>query len=621
MSASSATCATARSCVWATLSPNASSLSVTLSGTWSATILAEQSADGGTTWTTVAASLANGLTTYTVTSMTDFRVRVSAYTSGIASVTLSVGLLQVQSVVAGVSSSSSNSLGNLPSQLQDAYTYGVRSGQVRYTASMTSGGNVITCTNCFTLAQQGWLIQVTTGPSFAAGRAGSTLVLAQTTILTVTDASHVTVASGTANATVSNASVGFGPDSTTFMTNWWTAIAGSATTNCGSGIMPPGFIFVTTNFGSNTISCIPTGGEGTADAGIVIRGWGPKTSYIVPMSSFNFATNCTGGVSGVACFFDQKGMRLDSFGIYGLDYNNTNLASTVAILISDIDTEMSFVDASGWGAHDASNRLFGLTLNGGQTQIGINIDGAGSTGINGLSGCIMSQSFIGDQWNSVGIIGCGFSSTQDSWGPTNGGGTQFTVNGPGGIYIAFSDDWNPSSAATITIQLGGNARAVLYGVSVINNVNGGSAPISMNATSTLLSYGSFIFGPPASTAINIAAGGQYCGWGDTYSTSVVVGTPKCSITPAGFASYTHLNQPITASYAGSCSMAAGTTCTFTLTNAFTGTPLCFASIDPASTVPATANSAKCAISGTTVTVTAGISNSLTWDALLVGNPN
>jgi hypothetical protein len=72
---------------------------------------------------------------------------------------------------------------------------------------------------------------------------------------------------------------------------------------------------------------------------------------------------------------------------------------------------------------------------------------------------------------------------------------------------------------------------------------------------------------------------------------------------------------------GSCTMTAASTCTFSVSSAFTSTPLTFASIDAASVVPATANSAKCSISGTTVTITAGISNSLTWDCLLVGSPN
>jgi hypothetical protein len=49
--------------------------------------------------------------------------------------------------------------------------------------------------------------------------------------------------------------------------------------------------------------------------------------------------------------------------------------------------------------------------------------------------------------------------------------------------------------------------------------------------------------------------------------------------------------------------------------------LTFVSYDGADTLPSTANWAKCSISGTTVTITAYNSNSLTWDCLLIGNPN
>lgn len=83
----------------------------------------------------------------------------------------------------------------------------------------------------------------------------------------------------------------------------------------------------------------------------------------------------------------------------------------------------------------------------------------------------------------------------------------------------------------------------------------------------------------------------------------------------------HINQIAAGNWAGSCAMAAGTSCTFSITAAYTGTPLSFVSIDAASTPPATAISVKCSVSGTTVTITAGASNSLTWDCLLIGNPN
>jgi len=83
----------------------------------------------------------------------------------------------------------------------------------------------------------------------------------------------------------------------------------------------------------------------------------------------------------------------------------------------------------------------------------------------------------------------------------------------------------------------------------------------------------------------------------------------------------HLDQTAAGTFGNKCSMSASTTCTFSIAAAFTGTPLCVTSIDAASAVPGTANVAKCSVSGTTVTITAGSSNSLTWDAILIGNPN
>jgi hypothetical protein len=84
--------------------------------------------------------------------------------------------------------------------------------------------------------------------------------------------------------------------------------------------------------------------------------------------------------------------------------------------------------------------------------------------------------------------------------------------------------------------------------------------------------------------------------------------------------FSQLNQTAANQFAGSCAMSAGTTCTFSAGASFTSY-LSFASIDHASTPPATAISSKCSLSGSTVTITAGASNSLTWDCLLIGNPN
>jgi hypothetical protein len=64
-------------------------------------------------------------------------------------------------------------------------------------------------------------------------------------------------------------------------------------------------------------------------------------------------------------------------------------------------------------------------------------------------------------------------------------------------------------------------------------------------------------------------------------------------------------------------MATATTCTFSILNAFTTAALGFASPQAAYT----GGQAACTVSGTTVTITAPTSNSLTWNCLLVGNPN
>jgi hypothetical protein len=71
-------------------------------------------------------------------------------------------------------------------------------------------------------------------------------------------------------------------------------------------------------------------------------------------------------------------------------------------------------------------------------------------------------------------------------------------------------------------------------------------------------------------------------------------------------------------FTGSCAMSSGTSCTFTLPSTLSSYT-CFPSIDHASSPPATSISATCSLSGTTATITAGTSNSLTWDALFVGN--
>jgi hypothetical protein len=96
------------------------------------------------------------------------------------------------------------------------------------------------------------------------------------------------------------------------------------------------------------------------------------------------------------------------------------------------------------------------------------------------------------------------------------------------------------------------------------------------------------------------------------SSTAPTGNSTGGIAPAG-----PLNQTATKNFAGTCAMSAGTTCTWTLNSSYHSTPICIATQQATSTVIA----GECSISGTTVTITAASSNSNTWGAMVVGNPN
>lgn len=94
-----ATCAVTNACVVLPLGTAASSSSVTLTGTWTATVQFEASPDGGTTWvaingtppsstTAVTSATANGAWTFNVGSMTHLRARASALASGTVGVNI-----------------------------------------------------------------------------------------------------------------------------------------------------------------------------------------------------------------------------------------------------------------------------------------------------------------------------------------------------------------------------------------------------------------------------------------------------------------------------------------------------------------------------------------------------
>ena len=92
INASGTTSATTNACVTLPMYATTGGVSVTVSGTFSATLQPEQSGDG-VNWSSAGLSTisAAGTTTYTTIGMLGFRIRASAYVSGTAVVTITAG--------------------------------------------------------------------------------------------------------------------------------------------------------------------------------------------------------------------------------------------------------------------------------------------------------------------------------------------------------------------------------------------------------------------------------------------------------------------------------------------------------------------------------------------------
>jgi hypothetical protein len=273
-----------------------------------------------------------------------------------------------------------------------------------------------------------------------------------------------------------------------------------------------------------------------------------------------------------------------------------------------------------WGGYCTSGTgCGGFAITGGGTGIYVT---KGSNQINGSESiCIMNSSSDHDLCDPITVDGnmlfgspqLGIDGTSMNTRQSNstayasalisGTGTKVTFT-----HSHFENSVNPSSGdliqatngATVTV-LGGDGCCAVNGLHITSSALGASA-VNFANTATNPVEDDLNGDPTVPTPVNYTS---IASWD---SGGVAVGSG-------------HLNQVASKNFAGSCSMSTGTTCTFSITTAFTGTPLAFASLDPSVTLPTTANPVKCSVSGTTVTITAFTSNSLKWDCILIGNPN
>ena len=221
------------------------------------------------------------------------------------------------------------------------------------------------------------------------------------------------------------------------------------------------------------------------------------------------------------------------------------------------------------------------------------------------------------------------NSNQNNFG--GGGGTINTASGPGLAYYpgagtTISADPNITTDGAGHLITAAGAAAGPFGVqfgptSTVGLYASGTAQISLgtgvsSAGVTLLSgtvelpnTGGFKFS--GTSASNGGAASGLCANG----TGVVEIATGSTCNAQGALQARHLTQDAANGYAGSCTMAAGTSCTATLTAAYT-TPVCTVAVQGTTVI-----AGACSVSGTTVTVTAASSNSATWAFHVFGNPN
>jgi hypothetical protein len=180
----------------------------------------------------------------------------------------------------------------------------------------------------------------------------------------------------------------------------------------------------------------------------------------------------------------------------------------------------------------------------------------------------------------------------------------------GGALTSPAQFVNPMTTAGDLIQggTGGTPTRVAAGGTISQNTTGSSG-----SAAQMQSTGWWLFENSGSLYLRDTVHG-------TYAFSCLPGSPpSCYFDgPAGSSSTWqfggHAIQDATGKLGGTCAMASSTSCTWSLVSAFALTPICVAT--PQGT---TAIAGACSVSGTTVTITAASSNSLTWGAVVIGN--
>lgn len=456
LTAAGATCATVNACTWQKIPITASTTTVTITGTFSATLIIETSADGGNTFTTQSSQTAPAVVTFASNSFTDVRVRCSAFVSGSAAVNIQTGLNGITPNGGSSSSGSSftqvttlpatctpgttapvilnlngRSFGPFFCSATNVFTpdntaqkisplsFGAKfdvkfSGNCTFTISTTvncTGGDI-----AFTSADIGKIEFGTTGTTqINSNQLNSVLAIAQGTITAVNSATQVVVSiASTANCTPSSTTActfAYGTqDDATAINLAATAAFNTAGATCAMEF-PAGAAFIGTSVlnGQSTNQCMgssPNSGvlADTTSTGPVVNGQGPGATTLVLLPSFNFAS-CTTGSGSTSCNGTTPNLHIYNFAVNGLQ---NPVGGTHAVTLWEA------IGGSGGGVCD-----------GGVTVWNMSFSNFGLTAANSLNGFGFGSQSCNDStmWNvnvsSFGAIPCvwnGAGNTNNAYG-------------------------------------------------------------------------------------------------------------------------------------------------------------------------------------------------------------
>lgn len=260
-----------------------------------------------------------------------------------------------------------------------------------------------------------------------------------------------------------------------------------------------------------------------------------------------------------------------------------------------------YVDASADGAHQAGlTHLKLLTANLSISQLVNTTEGVIPNGVGAGGGLVVKSLGIG--------VPAGNASSPVLDNALCVYGTNTNGSTTAGIPCLVAQAWN-----TNTTNFGANIGTNFYYQGGYGNgVTGVRQNASLGACTTQYSAGTANGSQGVNIFCHTIAGVQRYAWLSLMDSAGLMHSQFSN----------HVEQidqtgtATTGQFAGHCSMSAGTSCTFSIASSFTSTPVCVAGVQSATVI-----AGSCTVSGTTVTITAASSNSSTWNAVLIGDPN